>query len=225
MQSILQKLRVITLSNVHTLLNAIKNLNSIGEFEQYIRDLETSRDMLDDQAASSRSDVQTLPLEIATKLANCEEANKNIDILLGDNDPTNDHHAAPLEAELMSLEEQIKLKQNQLENAQAELEKYQQAVAKLDLTLAAAKGKLEVLRELDKTAKGKDRAEKALSGIAISEMPDMDDVERRLRQKAAVSDNALDRELKRVSDSTGGGTLEANVAARLAARRAKIKSN
>ncbi len=220
--SILQKLRTITLSNLHSLLDSVRELNSIGEFEQYIRDLQTARDMLDDQAAASKSDVDTLPLEIATLQARCDEANEGINALLNDGDPSNDHHAAPLEAELMQLEERIPIKQTQLENAQAELGKYQTAVSKLDMTLATAKGKLDVLRELENTAKGKSRAEKVLSGVAISEMPDMDDVEQRLRKQAAVSGNALDRELGRVTSAAGGGTLEAKIAARLAARRANI---
>lgn len=224
MSSILQKLRTITLSNVHSFLDAAKGLNSIGEFEQYIRDIEKARNMLDDQAAASRSDVDTLPLDIATMESKCDEANTNIEILLGDDDESNDYLAGPLEAKLMQLEGQIEAKSTQLQNAQIELSKYQDAVSKLDITLTTAKGKLAVLRDLNQAAKGKARANKALSGISIGEMPDMDNVEQRLRRQAAVDGNALDRTLKQVSGSSTGGAVEATIAARLAARRQKIKN-
>lgn len=224
MQSILEKIRTISLGNIHTLLDAIKGLNSIGEFEQYLRDLEKARNMLDDQAAASRSDANTLPLEIATFQAEYDEANANIDVLLGDDDPSNDYMAAPLEAKLMQLEQQIKVKSGQLESAKAKLTKFDTAVSKLDTTLTTAKGKLDVLRDLDKTAKGEARAEKALSGISIGDMPDMNDVEQRLRRQAAVAGNALDRTLGQVSSAAGNDTVEATIAARLAARRAKINA-
>lgn len=218
-QSIFQKLRVITLSNIHTLLDGVKNLNSIGEFEQYLRDLEAGRNMLDDQAAGSRSDVETFPMEIATLQARYKEADENINLFLGDDDSTNDHLAAPLEAQLMTLEAQIASKKSQLETAKTQLAKFEDAVSKLNTTVVAAQGRLAVLRDLDHAAKGQARAEKALSGISIGEMPDMDNVEQRLRKQAAVSGNQLGRTLSQVTSSAGGSTIEATVAARLAKRR------
>ena len=219
MQSIFQKLRVITLSNIHTLLDAVKGLNSIGEFEQYIRDLETARNMLDDQAASARSDVNTLPTEIATLRAKHKEADDNIMVLLQSKDDNNIRLAAPLEAQLINLEQQIKLKEEQLAASQDQLVKFDDAVAKLDTTLVGAKGKLETLRLQDATTKGKERAEAALSGIAISEMPDIDNVEAKMRRRAAVADNALDRTLGKITESAGGNAIDSTVAARLAKRQ------
>ena len=191
MQTIFQKLRVITLSNIHSLLDAVKDMNSIGEFEQYLRDLERAQNMLDDQAAASRSEVETFPMEIATLEARYKEVDENITILIGDDDPSNDHLAAPLEAQLMTLEKQIASKKSQLVTAKAQLAKFDEAVSKLTMTVVSAQGRLDVLRELNNAAQGQDRAERALSGIVIGEMPDVDNVEQRLRKQAAVSELSL----------------------------------
>lgn len=224
MQSILSKLRVITLSNLHSLLNAIKELNSIGEFEQYVRDLQQARDMLDDQAAVCRAAVNSLPQEIATLQARYQEADANINILLGDDDPTNDHLAAPLEAKMLNLEREIQSKNAKLAPAREEMAKFDAAVSKLDMTVIEAQGRLTVLRDLDQQATTKAKTERLLAGVSIGDMPDVDNVERKLRERAAVADNALDRTLNRVTEGAGGSTIESEVAARLAKRRAAINA-
>jgi phage shock protein A len=220
--SLFQKIRLITLSNLHTVLNAVIDLNSIGAIEQYVRDLQAAHDTLDDQAAVSRSRVKTLPGEIASLHAKHAEADENINILLGDDDPSNDHLAAPLEAKLISLEQQLTLKQTELDATKVELAKYEEAASKIEMRKVEMEGRLEVLRQIDQSNKGKARAEKLLSGVTVGDTPDVDDVERRLREKQAVTDNKLDRTLDRVTGGMGATSTEAIIVARLAKRRAEL---
>lgn len=226
MQTITGKIRSITLANVHTVLDFIKSLNSIGEYQQYIRDLETARDILDDQAAISRAKVNTLPAEIARLQAQHDEADRNIDILLSDDDTSNDHLAKPLEAKLLNLETQISSKESQLATAQEEFAKFEKAVSEIDMTLISAKGKLQVLQELESTTGARQKAEKLLSGVSVGEAPDTDSMEQKLRDKAAVANNGLDRSIDRLTSSvSGGSTFASEIEARQAARRAKIAAN
>jgi phage shock protein A len=222
MQSILDKLRVITLSNLHSLLDGVKALNSIGEYEQYLRDLNTARNMLDDQAASHRSDVDTLPQEIDTLETRYAQVESDFEILVAGGDPSNDLSIKKLGAELENLERQIGQKKAKLEPAKAELEKYEDAVGKLDLTIIEAQGKLETLRDLAADAKANKQAARLMEGVSIGEAPDTDEVENRLRREAAVAGNQLNRSLAGVTAAAGGGTMDASVAARVARTKAKL---
>ena len=224
MASITQKIRTIVLSNVHTVLDKVLDWNDIGALEQYARDLQQARDSLDDQAAAYRSDAKTLPVEIAGFEARQKAADVNITTLLSDNDPSNDHKAAPLEAQLMTLENQIAVKKMKLESAQAEAVKFADAVSKIDLKRAEVDGQIAVLRDLKDAATTKEKAAKLLSGVSLSEMPNTHNIAERLRRKAAVADNRLEREMQRVTGSVADATLDATVAARLAARRQAIET-
>jgi phage shock protein A len=218
-QGIFQKLRTLTLSNIHSVLDFAIDLNSIGAIEQYVRDIEKAHDILDDQAAIHRSRVESLPGEVATLKAQYAEADENINILLGDSDPSNDRFATKLETKLVALEQQISFKGSELETAQTELAKFEDAASKLNIRKTEMDGRLTVLRQMEQTSKGRQRAEKLLSGVTVGDAPNVDNVEQRLREKAALSGHQLDRTLGRVTDGMGTTSTEATVAARLAKRR------
>lgn len=223
MTSILQKLRTITLANLHTLLDAVGNLNTIGEFEQYVRDLQTARDQLDDQSAASRARVKMLTQQIATAQANCAAANQQIDILLGDDDPENDRLAVPLQVQLDAATKQIATAQQQMEATQAEVSQYDQAVQRLDIRLTEAQGKLESLRLMEQGAKANEKAAKALSGIDFGSGPDTSGAEAKMTERAAVAANQLDRSLNRVAGAVGGVTsAEAAAAAAISERKRRL---
>lgn len=222
MATVAQKVRTITLANVHSFLDWVGNWNDVGQLEQYARDLQKAHDMLDDQAASYKSDATVLPTEIAGLEARHVAADANISVLLSDSDPTNDHKAAVLEAQLMTLEDQIRVKRNKLESARTEAAKFADAVSKIDLKLASVNGQIAVLRDTQSATTAKEKSAKLLEGVSISDMPNVDNVAERLRRKSAVADNRLNRAMGRVTDAVSDSTLDATVAARLAARRQKV---
>lgn len=222
-QSIFAKLRVITLGNLHTFLDSINGLNSIGEYEQYIRDTEAARNQLDDQAAASRGRKQFLEQQIATAEARCEAADQQIDILLGDDDPSNDHLATPLQIQYDAAMQQIATAKTELTSIQATVSQYDQAVQRLDVRLTEAKAKIETLRSMEHATKAKEKAVKALDGIDFGSAPDTTGVESKMMERASVADNALNRSLNQVTAAIGGTTTaEAAAAAGIAARRAKL---
>lgn len=223
MASIFQKLRTITLANLHTLLDAVGNLNTVGEFEQYVRDLQTARDQLDDQSAASRARVKMLQQQIATAQANCEAANQQIDILLGDDDPENDKLAVPLQVQLDAAAKQIGVAQGQMAATQAEVSQYDQAVKRLDIRLIEAQGKLESLRLMDQGAKASEKAARALSGIDFGSGPDTSGAEAKMTERAAVATNQLNRSMDRVAGAVGGVTsAEAAAAAAISERKRRL---
>jgi phage shock protein A len=223
MQSILQKLRVISLSNLHTLLDGIKAMNSIGEYEQYCRDLQSAHDQLDDQAAASRGRKKFLEQQIAKNEALAKEADENIDRLLNDDDPSNDHHALPLQVKYDAAQKLIAANKQELEGVAQMVAKFDDAAQRIKSTLNEAQGKLEALRATDQATKATEKAAKALDGINLGAAPDTAGVEARMAERSAVAENALNRSLERVSSSVGGVTeAQASAEAALAARRARI---
>ena len=202
-QSILAKLRIISLSNLHAFLDAVKSLNSIGEFEQYIRDIEKVRNNLDDQSAALRGRKSYLETQIASAEANIAVANDNIDLVLGDDDPTNDHIAVGLQVELDAAEKKIASAQAELETILPQVAQFDDAVMKLNTKLQESNIKLEALRSLETMSNAKEKAAKALSNIDFGDEPDTSGVESKLHEKSSVADNALRRSLNEVTASIG----------------------
>jgi phage shock protein A len=225
MQSILGKLRIITLSNIHTLLDHGKGLNSIGEYEQYVRDLQTGRDHLDGEAARSRGRKSYLDQQIAAANARCALADEQINILLSDDDASNDSAALPLQIQFDNAKRQIAQAEKELETVNAMVAKYDQAVQQIDGTLNEAKGKLEALRSMDNGTKAAEKAAKVLEGIDLGSAPDTSGVESRMSERAAVASNALDRNLGRVTNAVGGITpVQASAQAALTARKKALQA-
>lgn len=222
MQTAFQKLRDITVGNVHTLLNWVGDQNSIGGLEQHVRNLTAARDSFDDQAAGFRNDVKALPVAIAGLKHRHAEADANITLFMSDDDPSNDKYIPGLEAQLVTLEGQIAIKEQQLAAAQAQVLKFDEAVGKLNSAIAEKSGRIEALRALEGATTAREKAAKVLSGISVGDAPNTDDVEARLQRRAAIADNQVNREMASVTDALGTSSLDATVAARIAKRRAAL---
>lgn len=222
MASLFDKLRIITVSNLHSFLNAVIDLNSVGAIRQYVRDLEQARDTLADQLAVVNSRANNLPNEIGGLQARYDALNDDIDTILGDEDPNNDHLATDLIKRQQLLEKQIKSKREALETQQQEQSSLAGAVGKLNSRIEEMKSRIEVLKDLEATARGKARAAKALKGISLGEQPSIDDVEQRLRDNATMAEAQLDRQLGNLVDGLGDSSADASAAAELIRRKQQI---
>ncbi len=131
MTGLFQKARVAALSSAHALLDKVIDMNSIGAVKQYIRDLESSLDDLEDAAATEAGHVRTAQRDEIVFQSQIKELNQNIDFILSDNNPSNDHLAKPLEARLIGLEEREKAKQEEIADAQKTSQSLNEAVSAL----------------------------------------------------------------------------------------------
>jgi phage shock protein A len=222
MPSLFDKIRLFTLANLHDFLDAVIDLNSIGAIRQYVRDLESGRDILADQLALANAKASTLPTEIGGLQARHDALEEDIDTILGDGDPENDYLAEDLIKQQQLLQKQINSKRGLLETQQQERKNLDDAVRKLNSRIEEMKGRIEILKDLETTAKGKERAAKALKGISIGEQPSIDDVEQRLRDKATVAGAQLDRQLDGVVVGLGTSAADASAAAELIRRKQRL---
>lgn len=224
-QSIFSKIRSITLGNLHSLLDFAKSLNTVADYEQYLRDLRTGRDQLDKQAAAGRGRKKFLDQQIATAKARCSEADEQINLLLGDDDPSNDHFANPLQVQYDSIMKQIEAAEAELVTVSQVVSQYDEAVQRIDVRYVEADAKLSTIRLMEQGTNAKEKAAKALDGLDFGSAPDTTGAEARLAERASVADNALSRSLDRMSGAIGGATTaEAAAAAAIAKRRAAISA-
>ena len=107
MATVGQKIRTLVLSNLHELLDKTIDLNSTGAIKQHIRDLETARDKITDEAAIAKGRVLTLQAEIRDLDVQISTTNENIELFIKDGDPSNDHLAETLEARLIGYEKKL----------------------------------------------------------------------------------------------------------------------
>lgn len=219
MESLFAKTRLALLSNLHGLLNAAIDLNSIGAIEQRVRDLEAGRDSMRDQRAVIRADMNALQAEVGKLKADYAAADENINIVLTDDDLTNDHLAEKFQKQMLLLEQQIADKVALSNSNQEDLTKLDDALSKIDAALSEMQGRLRSLRTLKATATGKERVAAALKGINLGDSSAIDNVEARLRRKAGVADARLDDQLGQLGEAVGGSMMDVTAAALIAKRK------
>ena len=72
--------------------------------KQYVRDVENALEDLEDAAATAAGHLRTVQRDQVQLQSQINELNRNIDFILTDVNPANDHLAKPLEARLIGLE-------------------------------------------------------------------------------------------------------------------------
>lgn len=228
MASILGKTRIAALSLVHTLLDRVIDLNSVEAVKQHVRDLETSKDNLSDALAEARGQKVTVSRELTQLKVKQSRLDNQANSLLTDDDPSNDHKAKTLEAELLGVENLISVKEDEFSSVE-------KTVQALDETLSALKAKhtsmvqeLSRLETLDKAAKAKEGAAQAMRqaaklGSAASEVS-VDNVAAKIQRRADVADQKLQSAMDSFSSATERDSTLASVEARLAERKKRLAS-
>src|SRR5512142_2884877 len=114
MASLWQKIRTLTLGNLHELLDAAIDLNSVAACKQYVRDLEEAKDKMRDQAAAARGRLGQSQAAVATLEHQIATDTEHAQLLLDDDDPSNDGDAQKLMEGVVQKQELLETKQAQL---------------------------------------------------------------------------------------------------------------
>lgn len=222
MASLLQKFGTLVRSNLHNLLDAVIDLNSVAAIKDHVRQLQSERDKLADAVAGAQADLTMLRQQASALEAKIEATNGNIDLLLNDDDPSNDRFAEPLEKELMGYESQLQDLQSQLTEDGEVFGKLEEMLRRVNGKVAEETARISQLEAIERRTKAQSGAAATLKQFAsvVGDTPDIDNVESRLRRQGAVASAQLERALGDAG-VPGGDVQDAQVAARLAARRAK----
>jgi phage shock protein A len=226
MASIFGKLRTLVLSNIHSLLDKAIDLNSIEAVKQHIRDLENAIEETETSAAVAQGDMKTTSDEVKNTLARVTELQENIDFILGDGDDTNDHLATPLVEKLIGLEEALKT-QREVEAAnQSILANLEEVIAKLRNKHVQMVGQIAKLEVMERAAIAKNKAAEAIKQAAAmsGDEVSIDNVSARVTRQSNIADAKLNRAMGEFNSKSDDPVRNAQVAARLAAMKARIKS-
>ncbi len=202
MASIFSKIRTIGLSNIHGVLDAVIDLNSVGGVEQHIRDLEDARKDLEGTLAEARYDLRNRTNNLATHTAHASSLETNIRTLAAAGGDQNMTSAKLLASELAALRKTIVSEEQDTSEASATVDKLRDAVSSVNVKEGEMKAKLGQLRSTVGMAKAKDRAASALDAVggAIEAGGSIDSAVDRAGRQGARADAAFDRAIGSLPD-------------------------
>jgi len=226
--TLFSKARLAALSIAHSVLDKAIDMNSVEAVKQNIRDLETSSEELEKSLATHRGLNRGLVRDVEELKSRKTDLDGQINSLLTDNDPSNDHNAATLEAELMGVEPLLADKVVECSDMDGTLKMLVGTHSRMKAKLTTMRGQLSRLQSMEHTAKTKESAAAAMrqaketmsSGVDAS----VDSVAARLQKRYDIADEQLKSASEGFTDAVHNDTVMASVAARLAKRQAALKA-
>ncbi len=226
MAGLFQKARVAALSSAHALLDKVIDLNSVGAVKQYVRDLENALEDLEDAAATEAGHVRTVQRDVVQVQSQIKELNGNIDFILSDTNPANDHLAKPLEARLIGLEQRASAKNEELDSAQKSSQALNEAVSTLQAKYQNMVEQLQRLEAMDSAAKAKEAAVDAMRNVgrisSAGASVSVDDITNRIQRRSDVADAKFEQAMGEMSGQLEKDVVLAQAEARLEQRKARL---
>src|ERR1043166_1312338 len=152
MESLTSKLRTVVLGNLHSLLDAAVDLNSIAAVKQHVRDLEAALSRIQEQAAMAHGDVTGIKRRIAELNSKVAELDANIDLALGQK---SDDLAERLQVRQNQMKKDLEARTAELATAEQTDAALSDAVRKLDARHREMVDRVHHLEDLDRAAKAK----------------------------------------------------------------------
>lgn len=237
MASLFEKARTFVLSNLHSLLDAAIDLNSVEAIKQHVRDLEDAQRNLMQALAGAKGNVSALRGQLASVEARIKDLTGKIELLLGDDDASNDHYADPFGEQIGDCEEELGSLREELVAAEQEVGALEQASGQLAGKVGEMHTQLRKLASMERTAAAKERAANAVSSAsaALSSGVDgsVDSVTKRLQQRAGTAEASFAQAMDGLDGAGGaeaavrrseGSSRVAEIRARLAAQKAASAS-
>ncbi len=226
MAGIFEKARIAALSSAHALLDRIVDMNSIGALKQYVRDLENALEDLEDAAATAAGHLRTVQRDSAQLRSQVRELNQNIDFILADANPANDHLAKPLEARLIGLEQRANAKDEEIITAQKTSQALSEAVSALQARYQTTVEQLMRLEAMDRAAKAKESAAQAIREMgritSAGGQVSVDAISERIQRRADVADARFEQAMGEMSGQIEKDVVLAQAEARLEQRKARL---
>jgi phage shock protein A len=226
MAGLFQKARIAALSAAHALLDKVVDMNSIGAVKQYVRDLESALEDLEDASAAAAGHVRTVERDADRMQFQIKELNQNIDFILSDNKPENDHLATPLEARLIGLEQRISTKDEEIAAGQKTAQALNEAVSALRTRYQNMVEQVQRLEAMDMATKAKERAVEAMRQAgqiaSVGSEVSIDAVANRIQRRADVADARFERAMGEMTGQVEKDVVIAQAQARLEQRKARL---
>lgn len=207
MASLLEKVSTLISANLHSLVDQALQSNSPAVIDQYIRQVETNLEDLEDAAATVGGEVKSIKRKVQDYEQKAQELDQAINAFLVEG---NEEYAAAAQSKLNSTNRLIETYQEQLTRQEEEFQKLLSAKVKLDARLQTMRQEREELVALLQLAKSKETTVKAIKSLNDLMGTGDSDIRRiaqsiytRLDKASAASEMraaSLDEEMDRVLD-------------------------
>lgn len=224
MTSLLAKLRIVTLGNLHEMLDAMIDLNSPAAVKQYIRDLEAGIAQIEHAANTTEGALRTNKDDLAGAQRLASTLDADINALLTDKDERNDSLALPLQVKLTAANSRVTDLAGIRDQNQAMLDKLNGAISKLQAKHAQMTMTLESLESKVEAGEGMQAAAQAATSVgALSvDSPDVDSLARRINKRYNEQGAAFDRAMSKLATATDNDAAVASAEAALSRRKAEL---
>lgn len=162
MATLLEKVSTLISANLHALVDQALKSNSLAVVDQYIRQVETNLESLEDAAATVGGEVMSIKRKLTEHKQKAGELDKAIDAFLQEG---NDNAAAATQSRLNSSEQLIVTYETQLGRQEEEYQKLLDARVKLQARYETMKLQRSELQALLELAKSKEITVQAIKGI------------------------------------------------------------
>ena len=226
MATLLQKVRTAVLATAHKLVDAVIDLNSIEAVKQHIRDLGQAKDDLNHEAAVARGNVRTLSRRKSALEGKIESKNEDLDFILTDGDDSNDHVGLKLEMAISEYETELVLLTEEILAAEETVTTLEEQAANVEAKYAHMVGQLRKLESLERTARAKEKATRAIKMAGAMSDPtgvDIDNVAEDIQARADVADAEFKKTIDNVDTKIEKDVALARAKKRLEERKARLK--
>lgn len=231
--SLFEKAALLVKGISHGLLDRAIDTNSPDVLKQYLRDLEDALRGIRASLAGSIGSVTAAKHRVITIEGKITTTTENIELLLSDDDASNDRFADPLGVKLAQYEADLEAAKEELAALQIEQGAMQTAEDQLEAKVEEMQGQVARLAALARKAEAEERVAKTISSAAsalgMGGSVSVDDMEQRIRARSGAASAALGQAMGEldgaggaeaaVKKSVGAGKV-AEIRARLAAQKA-----
>jgi phage shock protein A len=215
MASLLDKVQTLIKANLHALVDAALQSNSMAVIDQYIRDVDNNLDALEDAAATVGGQVKTLQRKHDDYVKQQQELDHNIDLFLSQG---KEDLARAAQSKLNSIKTMADTYATQLDREQKEYQSLLDARLKLQAKLTTIKQQREEMAALLDLARAKEITNKTikslddLAGVGDVDVSRMaESIRSRLDKASAqaeISATGLDQQM---DDAIGRDELDAQL--------------
>jgi len=224
-QSALEKIGLLIGGGIHAVLNSAIDAMPLATAEQQIRVIEGHLQDIDNGVNEAIANSRLAEKRLGGIQ---EEIAYNTDVVLkitNDGDPSNDHLAEEPAQRIIVLEDERKAEQANMTSAAEVRAKMEKALALLTARKEQLVGRVSYLRSTEKQAKASEAAVTALRKVsqALDSTADggsFDSSIQRATRNREIANAGLERELAKVERKTVKPTMNAEVAAKIAAIKA-----
>jgi len=222
------KARIGLLASLNGLLDRVFDKNSTESVRQFIRDVEHGQSELNNSLAEARANETSSTRERDRLQGEMSRLDEQINAILSDGDPSNDHLANALQAKFNGDEQLLAVHEDNLKTAQTTLQALNEVASALEAKHTALMQQLSKLTVLDSSTKAKEIAADAIESAGaltgVGDGASVDNMVTRMEHRGDVADAKLSLAMNHFGSSTERDEQLAGVAASLADRKRKIEA-